>query len=316
LRYTFYMGLFGTKPEGKTFLILDIETGSVGGALAHVDPHAPPRLFGESRIELAAGATRDAYTLRERASRAILSIARGLAEVAYRLRGHEATARMGSVSRAAAFFAAPWGVPDLAAGRPTIDTDLKRSLEHAVDATFEVPTHIHARASAGLGGIRALLPYEDTYLICMPGGEITEVLSVESGVVRSSGTIPAGRHTLLRTLVSHAGLTEEEARSALHLRPAHLREPLHHAAQHVSGHFSSLALEHGWHGHRQIYSLAHEGDWFARALAESPAAKLFAPDSAIRHIRNTHVSPLVALHAPDPDLALMLGALFVDSHYR
>src|SRR6185436_4770259 len=96
----------------------------------------------------------------------------------------------------------------------------------ALTPFFDVSTSYHTHPSAALHGARVLLPYEDTYLLCMPTGEVTEFLSVEQGSVRSYGTLPLGRHTLLRTLQAHGGLTLPEARSTLRLSAAHLDEPL------------------------------------------------------------------------------------------
>lgn len=316
------MGIFGSKTqEGKTFVVFDIETGSVGGALAHIVPGHHPRLFGEMRIDLAVGSTRDAHTLRDKAANALTTVARHLAEVAARLRGHDAMLPVGTVHRAAAFFAAPWGTPDLVAGAPSFSEDLTTAVRSAMASTFDIPASVHARASAALGGARILLPYEHTYLIGMPGGEITEFLSVEGGAVRGYGTVPVGRHTLMRTLGTHAGLHEHEARSALRAlslgrEPAHITEPLRHAHEHIGAAVGQLLQEQGWHGHNRVYTMAHDNEWFARALAGSAVAQLFPNDAVVKHLRGEHLSPYLAQHGPSPDLNLMLGALFVDSHYR
>lgn len=309
--------LFGRKKvEGKTFLLLDIESGSVGGALLRIEEGEAPKLFAEQRIQLLADDTRDAHSLRQRAANATLAVARGLAEVAARMRGHEATAPIGTVTRAAAFLAAPWGTPNLAVGKPTFNEELMDTVHATAAATFDVPLNFHAHASAALHGTRALLPYEPTYLICMPGGEVTEILSVEQGTVRSYGTLPVGRHTMVRTLRSHAGLSEPEARSALRLSASHLQEPLRAAGQHIAQEFGSLARDLNWHAHERVYSVAHDGEWFAQALAQSNVAKQFPPDAVVRHVRASHASPHFAAHATTPDLPLMFDALFVDSHYR
>ncbi len=312
--------LFGRKKEeGKTFLVFDVETGSVGGALVRTDPESAPRLFGETRIDLPAGASRDAHTLRERAGSAVENVAQGLLEVAARLRGHE-SAPIGVIARSAFFLAAPWGVPDLAAGTPRFSDELIVRARAALGA-HGIPSSFHARASAALHGARALLPYEDTYLLLMPSGEIIEALSVEGGAVASYGTMPVGRHTLLRTLTSHGSLHEHEARSALRAfslggARAHAAEPLRAAGEHIAAQFNDLAHAHGWHGHDRVYTIAHEGDWLARTLAQSAAATRFSPGATVKHIRPEHLSEHFSQHAQNPDLSLMLGALFVDSHDR
>lgn len=316
------MALFGSKkPTPKTFVVLDIETGSVGGVLMHRTPGEAPRLFGETRVDLAIGTTRDAHTLRERAAHALESVAQSLSHVAARVRGNEATAHMGSASHAVAFLAAPWGTPNLESGAPQFSADMVGSVQSALASTFAVPLSVHARASATLHGARLLFPYEENYIIGMPHGEVSEVLEIVGGNARSHGTLPVGRNTMVRTFMSHGGLHEDEGRSALkalslgHV-PAHLSEPVRHTYEHVATHFNDLATSHGWHEHGRVYSFAHDGDWFARALAHSSAARKFPDGAVVTAIRAKHFSPYLAGHAQVPDLGLMLGGLFVDSHYR
>lgn len=313
--------LFRREPEHKTVVVLDIETGSVGGGLVHCAPGEAPRLLGETRIDIAAGTTRDSNTVRERVVHALQSVTHSLAQVAARVRGNQVTAPMGTPSRAVAFVAAPWGVPDLTAGSPRFDTALVSSVEHALAGTFTTPFSVHTRASATLNGARILLPYEDTYLVCMPHGEVSEILEVSGGSVRTHGTLPVGLNTLLRTAMSHGGLHEEEARSIVKSLsfggvPPHFREPLKHVNEHIAAHFTDLAARHGWHAHERVYSFAHDGDWFARVLAESSAAKKFGGSAILKPIRAEHFSPHFSGHARVPDLGVMLGGLFVDAHYR
>ncbi len=314
--------LFGSKkrPE-KTYLLLDIETGSVGGALVRTAASGSPRLFGEVRFELAAGTSRTGEALRTKVADATARVARSLAEVSARLRGHKDTVHIGHLHQAAAFLAAPWGTPNLAAGTPHFNQPLVGDITNIVSATFAIPTATHAQASATLAGARTLLPYEHTYLVCMPGGEVTEVLEVSDGAVQSYGTLPVGRHNILRTLASHGGLGEQEGRSALRAlalgaSPAHVAEPLRHAHEHIAGHFTDLAGRHDWHKHTRVFVVGHDADWFARALAQSSAAARFPAGATIQHLRGAHASPHFAGHAQAPDLGLMLAGFFVDSHYR
>lgn len=297
-------------------MLLDIENGSVAGALVRTSATHAPKLFGEQRIDLGVGTARTEHSLREKAGHAVQQVAEHLAQVAARLRGHPHTSDIGVVERATFFVSAPWGVPDLVAGTPSFSSAATSDLVRAIEGHFDIPTHFHTRASAALHGIRSLVPHEDTYLLCIPSGEVVEVLSVEQGSVRTYGTLPVGRHTLLRTLQSHGSLTEPEARSALRIRPAHAAEPLRAAYQHIAGEFTPAATELGWHNHERVYVLSHDGDWFARALAESPSSSLFKTGAVVKHITGAHLSPHISQHAHTPDLGLLSAALFVDTHYR
>src|SRR3989338_4285685 len=53
-------GLGKKKEEGRTVLLLDIESGSVGAALVRIAPQERPRMFVERRGHLPAGAVRTA----------------------------------------------------------------------------------------------------------------------------------------------------------------------------------------------------------------------------------------------------------------
>lgn len=290
--------LFRKKPEGRTFLILDVESGSVGGALAHLGEGAP-RYFGEMRSDFAVGPARDAHSLRAQAASAIGRVAEELAQVAARLRGHEAARAFGTIERAVLFMGSPWGVPRLDQGKPYMDEPLRAEAERALARHFATPLHAHARASAALHAARATLPYDSTYLLIVPGGEITEIMSIEDGAVASYGTLPVGLHTAVRTLAAHGGLHEHEARALIKLGAD--TEPLTHAREHIAGQFARLAKNHGWERHTRVYSMSHQGDWLARALSRSSAARLFGEGSTIKHL---------------PQTPLESAAWFVDTHYR
>lgn len=297
-------------------MLLDIENGSVAGALVRVSPGVAPSLFGERRMHLPISVSHDAESLRQKVTHAAYAIVQDLARVAARLRGHEKTSAIGTVERVAVFVSAPWGVPDLSAGTPHFNEPLLADIRTGIQTYFAVPASFHTHASAALQGVRVLLPYEESYLIHMPTGEITETLSVEQGRVAAYATLPVGRHTLLRTLQTHAGLSEPEARSALRLLPPHLAQPLRSAQRHFAEAFIPQATELNWGAHERVYVVSHDGAWLARTLAESDAAKLFSPTAVVRHLHGTHASPHFNAHAHVPDLPLQFDALFVDSHYQ
>src|SRR4051812_18412130 len=114
--------LFGKKqPEEKTVLILDVENGSVGSALVRLVENQPPKLFGETRIELPVLHTRDSASLMREVSRGLNHALVHAAEVAGRLRNtpmgqarvQEDLQNMGQISHSAVFLSAPWGSPNL-----------------------------------------------------------------------------------------------------------------------------------------------------------------------------------------------------------
>jgi hypothetical protein len=98
-----------------------------------------------------------------------------------------------------------------------------------------------------------------------------------------------------------------------------LAEPLETLANHVAKEFTSVARElivsapvHS------VFVIAQEpaGEWFARALSEHSAVEELFPDGGtVRAMRGSHVSPYISMHAPKPDLPLLLEALFVDARF-
>lgn len=297
-------------------MLLDIENGSVGGALVRTSVAHAPKLLAEERIHLPVRGPRTHEHLVQKMGTALESVAQHLSHVAARMRNHPQTTALGTVERAVVFVSAPWGVPDLVAGNPTFNADVLSRVGHATEGYFGLPFTHHAGASAALHSARTLLPYDDSYLLCIPSGELVELLSVEQGTVRSYATLPVGSHTLLRTLQSHAGLTEAEARSALRLNPAHLAEALRAAHEHVADEFVPAAKDLGWGSHSRVYVLSHDGDWLARALSSTQAAALFGQGSTVKHLHGAHAAPHLSQYAHTPDWGLASGALFVDAHYR
>ncbi len=308
---------FGKKrPDAKTLLLLDVENGSVGGALVRLQEDKSPRLFAERRVHLPVRSARSATDIfggvRSAARKAISE----LSEVAARLRQHPTTAPAGEVSRATVFLSAPWGIPNLTQGLPLFSGAVTEALQKELSGFFEIPVSFYTSAGALFRGAQYLLPYERDYLLVGVDGETSELLLIADGAVRGHASFPVGSHTVLRTLRAHGGLTPQEARTILQApleRRGEYREPLSAAAQHFAGSFAAAA-EPLFEGRTlaHVYTVAHGApDFFARALSESPqAGVLFPQGGTVRALRPNHAMPHLSAHAEHPDLWLMLEALF------
>jgi hypothetical protein len=138
----------------------------------------------------------------------------------------------------------------------------------------------------------------------------------ERGVV-AHATVPHGSHSLLRTLRTHGGLSEAEARSSARLPfdSKHLKEPFGAAAEHYAQQLHAAArdlLSPGQYAHIRVVGAEPMAEWFARALAQSSALAELFPQGEVRALRPAHLSPYLQTHSHTPDLMLMLGALFID----
>lgn len=308
--------LLGRAPKEKTLLLLDVENGSVGAALARLSSAEAPKLFGERRVHVPVGQRVTGAELAAKIEHAAEEVLREVSHVAAKLRGHEATAALGSPERAAVFLSPPWGRPNLAAGRPDFLPSMTSTLRKTLSSVLEGPTHFYTAAGAAAHAARLL--GEAPSLICSVTGEISELMLIDD-TVRAHATIPLGTHALVRTLRTHAGLSEHEARSALRLpfNTPRMREPFDAAAEHFAGHFSDAAREIiSAAAPERLHVIARggAGEWYARALSQSPAAAaLFPRGGEVRPLRAQQISRLLSGHAADPDLVLALEALFVDS---
>jgi len=320
------MPRFGRKKSpGKTVLVLDVENGSVGGALVHLSSQELPWLFAETRVFLPVLHSRSAHTLLSEVGAAAHNVLRHISEVAARLRAHPHTAHRGEVERAALFLSAPWGSPNLAVGKPQFAQPTVEMLDNLAEGFLgDTPIHFHSNAGALLQGSRRVLPQERRYLLCGISGEVSELLLVEDGRASGYATIPSGRHGVLRTLRSHGGLSEQEARSVMRLptktNAAHAYgEPLAAASAHFAGHFVEAAR--GLMGDtptNRVYVVSEEpvGDWFARSLAESDqVGEMYPEGGVVRSLRAPQVTEHFSGHAEVPDISLMLQALFVDAGF-
>jgi len=306
--------MFGKKSSDKTVLILDIENGSVASALLKLAAGEAPRLFGETRIAVPLMDTRSAHSLSRAVEHAASESLLHASEVAARLRHHAGA--LPPVSSVVMFMAAPWGVPNLAQGSPDF-TPAFGELAPRIRSLFgDVPTSLHAHASAAVHGLRAAYPHEERALLLSVNGEVSELLMLEDARVVGHATAPVGLCTVLRTLKSHAGLSEHEARSAMRLN--HNSEANLAAAAHFAGEFKQAARElFGGQTSGNVFVLAHEpaGEWFARSLAHRSLAELFPQGGTVRAMRPGHIAPFVAHHGY-PDTHLLLDALYTSAAHH
>lgn len=306
--------MFGTKSSPKTMLVLDIENGSVGSALVRLSPDIAPHLFGEVRARVPVMDTRSAATLLRAVEHAASESLLHASEVAARLRHANA---LGPTRKAVIFLSAPWGVPNLAAGRPDFSQALTTALAPRIRSLFgDIPVSFHAHASAAAHGLRTLYPGVPDALLVSANGEVTELLLIENGRVIGHATAPVGAGTVLRTLKSHAGQSLAEAQSALRLM--HHSEAADAAAEHFVGEFRDAASEllRG-RSVAHVFVLAHEpaSHWFARALSRPSLAALFPQGGTVRAIRGGHLAPLVG-SLGTPDAHLGLSALYASAAHR
>ncbi len=312
----------GKKNPGKTILVLDVENGSVGSALVRITPAEQPKLFGETRVHTPLLMNRSGECLAKEIGAAARTALHNASEVAARLRMHEQVAPLGDVEHAAIFMSAPWGRPNLAEGRPDFLPSMTDALAAEVARSFGyIPSSLYTRAGAAAFGTHAT-GEQRPCLVCIVTGEVSELMRMDQSGVASHATIPTGSNDLLRTLKSHGGLSEEEARSAMGLTfdTPHVREPFVAAAAHFAGHFKDAAEELLAPGDvLTVRVVADEpvAKWFARALSQDEAlAELFPQGGEVRTLAPSQLSAHIAAHAAMPDTMLLLAALFVDSHFN
>lgn len=313
--------LFGGKKDTeKTVLILDIESGSAGSALVRLARDKQPKFLAQTRLHAPLSMSRSGLRLSSDIQNAARDAVRSAAEVAARLRLHPKAAPLGRVGLAAVFLSPPWGKPNLESGAPDFMEEMSRYLRREIGASFDdIPVSLYTSAGAAAFAARALFAPEPC-LVCNITGEVSELMRMDTEGVRAHATIPTGFNSLLRTLRTHGGISEAEARSAARLPfgTPRTKEPFAAAAAHFSGQFKDAAQELLGPGDVfRVRVIGHEpvGEWFARAVSmDESLAELFPQGGEVRAIRSHHLTPHIEAHGEAPDLTLMLDALFVDSH--
>lgn len=309
--------------DGKTVLILDIENGSVGSALVRLSPHEAPKLFGETRVQIPLQKSRSTMSLASEVERAAQKALQHSLEVAARVRVHSSEP-YGTIAHTAVFLSPPWAT--MPTGLDELPHPLTQKIYNALITALGpgVSASFHPFATATAHTVPSIYPHEDRYLLCLVSGEVTEIVAMQSTPYERQllghATLPFGQNALLRTLTTHAGLTSAEASSALKLarHGSHaLHEPLTSFAEHLAGEFESVAREFAPNASlRSVFVVAQDpaAEWVAQALAEHASIdELFPEGGTIRAVRGSHISPYIAVHAPKPDTALLLEALFMDA---
>lgn len=316
------MGLFGKRGSSeKTVAILDIENGSVGGALTQISRDHQPRVFGETRQLLPLHPSPSAERLRQDIEQELDTVLLHLGKIASHLRQHETTHIIGEVERVAVFLHAPWAHLTVGEGGKVTthsQPEFLDTLRGISQTTFDgIPLSFHAFGGAVAPLVHSLFDEGDTSLVSSISGEVTELILVNNGAIVAQGSIPVGTHTLLRTLKTHTGSSTEEARSALKLLHSHTIEPLTFAQEKFIEDFKDVASELLEHASTdQIFVVGEEGvsNWFAKALAHESLGQLFEGGGSVRAVPMRLLSSHVAIQGRSADVPLLLATLFIDSH--
>lgn len=315
--------LFGKKQSGKLLALIDIESGSVGSALAYIESGKKPRLFAQTRLDTAVHGTPSASNILKEIERDLEESFIHLNTVASRMR--EALPQ-GQIARVAVFLHAPWVGTQLALEHvvPKAHDETLDRLRVSAEGFFEsVPVSFHSFATTTTPIAQSLFGNPQEAIVCSIGSEVTELVLMRQGKIAGHATSPVGLSTIVRTLKAHAGLSDAEALSILSLS-RHTREHLWaeataSALKHFASEIQGAAQHVVSQDHAQqvfVLSPKNSGDWFARGLTEEGSMhELFSPGSTIRSIAPRHASAYLSGHPKMPDLPLMLESLFVDMRF-
>lgn len=302
--------LFGRKQdEGKTVLILDIESGSVGSALARLAPDGSLTLLGEFRKHMPIRQGRNVEALAEDTAKLAGEAIERMSELAARLRHQTTSPELGIVGDISIFMAPPWGKPNLSTGTPDFVPHMQSMLVREASPYFETSPRFFSSAGAATHSLRGLLPYEDKYLLCIVTHEMTELVLIYNGSVVGHATVPHGMNLPLRTLKSHGALSDAEARSALGLQ--HLHEPLSAATEAYTNEFKGAARElFDIYSPERVWVVSPAGDFFARTLSHDSLSALFPQGGIVRALMPHHAQQHLDAQG-SRDLFLILEALYV-----
>ncbi len=312
--------LFGKKQNGKLLALIDIESGSVGSALAYIEEGKRPRLFSQERRHIKR--TPHTELFKEVEKELEESLVR-LNSVATRMRG---ALPAEDISRVAVFLHAPWVGSQVALERvvPQAHEEIVETLRHSARGYFDrIPVSFHSFSVTTTPIIRGIFNNPEESVICSIGSEVTELMLLKDGVLKGHATTPAGFSTIIRTLKAHAGISDAEALSVLNLSQRtreHLwAEAINTSLTHFAKELKAAAAQIVTNERpQQIFILSPKGssDWFARSLTEDASLhELFSPGSTIRGVTEKYVSPHLSGHPARPDVPLMLESLFVDTRF-
>lgn len=294
-------------------LILDIESGSVGAALARRTGDTLT-ILNEIRSHAPVRPHRTAQALAGDIERLAQSAITKMSEFAAKLRSQSPGPALGDVSQVAVFMAPPWGRPNLETNTPDFVPHMQEVLRRELSPYFSSPASFHTNAGGAVQGLRAAglaggPSGEDKYLLCIVTHEVTELLLIHHGAVVGHATIPHGINLPLRTLRAHGGLSDHEARSALKL--GHLNEPLQSATDSFAQEFLAAGRElfDAYHPER-VWVISPMGEYFARALSHPMLGELFPQGGEVRALGAHHIVPSLA-DGQRHDLFILLETLFV-----
>lgn len=321
--------VFGKKKrQGQTVAILDIESGSLGAALVRIEANQKPKLFGQTRTSLTTRSAPTASVLLREIEKEMRSSLLHLNTVAARMRQHAPLSAAGDIDRVAVFLHAPWveiAIQPQKSSTQAHDETLDLFRSQVNDLFDTTPATFHAFTSTATPVIYGLFNEPESALVCTIGGEIAEVSLLGRGALQGHATVPVGFNTIVRTLMSHAGISRAEALSIISLarssRESAWSEALTHAMRHFTGEVAAatdkLSTLTGGEAQRVFVLAPHPAsDWFARMFTEDDnLSALFAPGSTVRPVLPRHASPHFAAHPALPDMPLMLESLFVDTRF-
>lgn len=302
---------------GKTFLVVDVENGSVASGLAYLSSDGP-KLFGEKRLELPLARTISSEQIARDVERALGDALAYTSEVAAYLRIREETAAAGALSGAIVFLSAPW----VSLGRGSsglrweFEPEFALLLHRVIESHLpphRISFHPFGRAAAHAADYLTL----GVTLVVNVTGEVAELLLCEKGKALARATIPLGRHLFMRTLRSHALVSLPEARSALslaHESDAHpYQEPLDAAARDFAEVFSDgvQSLLGGPRPGTILVVAPEHAPFLARALAAHLDGEVVGSGTVVRALGLRHLEPHVAAHETTRDVPLMLETLFI-----
>lgn len=315
--------MFGAgKRTGKTVALVDIESGATAATLTRLSHNDAPKLFGEKRIHIPVRNVRDTNSLIESATRATQKALEHISSVAARVRSHSAVGEQGEVSEAIIFVSTPFAAMHLRGGTADYVEPVQIGALNSVRSVFgDIPTKFYPQGTALLHGTQFLYSVDGATIICIVGAEVSELLVLSDRALLARATVPTGSHMLLRTLISHIGMSIPEAESYLslpHKLGNNYHEPLVVAENDFARRIEEAMREFAPLKPTSILVFARENvaELLARALTRHEGlARAFPNGGTVRAARASHVMPFIAAHSKNPDTHLMLEALFVDAKH-
>ncbi len=304
------------KVENEIVLIVDVENGSVGAALAYIPvkdqsgtAQDKPVFLAGSRVHLPVPQRLSGATLLVEIKDALYIALQNIRETTY-------------PARAVVFFSPPWST--LRQGKHGLEwdhnDDVISAVSAAVSESFDtIPISFQALGTAASSVVGDLFPDKQGMLLCTVTGEVTELIPVHDSVPYGRVTIPIGTNTLLRTLRAHTDMSDAEVRSSLRLMqhessPIHsaLAEPLAATSAHFVKQYIDAVFDLAPHYlPSDVLVIAQEPSamWFARMLAQSDNAafpNLFPQGGTVRPLRNSRLAQHVISRSPTADAIMML----------